>query len=265
MKIAALLAAVTFLGTAMENPHAAAADDAVISLDVRDVDIYDTVRLLATQANANVVVDSSVQHRNVTIRLRRIRFSQALSTLAQANDLEAIRIGKVVYLGASDVMNRRYPSSPAYGNVTRILSLKNASPDDVVRNLTDGLPKGTVILGDKRTASVVVSGSRSAVDRAAQLAQALDAGAKLPSIALPMHFTKASAVVDALKATLAVAPPSSLYASDVQNAVILVGPSDFLAQASALIAKLDRPGAQVRYDVRVTDVTPQSDTGNVGP
>ena len=37
----------------------ARAESATISLDVRDLDIYDAARLLATQASVNVVLDSS--------------------------------------------------------------------------------------------------------------------------------------------------------------------------------------------------------------
>ena len=46
------------------------ADQQHISLDIRDLDVYDAVRLLSTQASVNVVVDASVQHRPITLRLR---------------------------------------------------------------------------------------------------------------------------------------------------------------------------------------------------
>ncbi|MBC5821136.1 MAG: hypothetical protein GIX01_04015, partial [Candidatus Eremiobacteraeota bacterium] len=72
-----------------------------ISLDVRDLDIYDAARLLSTQASVNVVVDSSVPHHPVTLRLQHVTFDQALATLAQANDLQTVRVGNVIYLGTS--------------------------------------------------------------------------------------------------------------------------------------------------------------------
>lgn len=246
------------------SPSIASQDDALISLDVRNLDIYDTVRLLATQANANVVVDTSVEHQNVTLRLERVRFEEALSTLARASGLEAVRVGNVTYLGTGDVMNRRYPANSSDGNEVRIIALKNANPDDVAHSLTDALPKGTVLLGDRRTSSIVVGGSRLAVERALELTRALDVGTSLTNVSIPMRFAKASAVVQALKATLSIAPPSAVYANDAQNSIILTGTGDFLSQAGSIVTKLDRPDAQVRYEVRVTDVTPVSDTGNVG-
>ena len=65
-----------FLVAASAAPYAVAATSALISLDVRDLDIYDTVRLLATQASVNVVVDSSVSHRPVTLRLEGVTFDR---------------------------------------------------------------------------------------------------------------------------------------------------------------------------------------------
>jgi len=234
-----------------------------ISIDVRDLDIYDTVRLLSTQASTNLVLDSSVEHHPVTLRLSRVTFDQALATLAQANDLVAVKVGNVIYLGTSDAMNRRYPTGTALGTRTQVFNVRNAQPDDIAKNLGDALPKGTIIVPDKRTSTILVAGASVAVGRARELIAALDHVSGVQSTSLAMHYVKASDALKALQATLAIAPPASAYASDQQNILVLTGSSDFLAQAGSLIARVDQPGQQVRYEVRVTDITP-SDTSNVG-
>ena len=76
---------------------AGATGTSLISLDIRDLDVYDAVRLLSTQASTNVVVDSSVQHRPITLRLRDVAFDEALATLARMQDLASARIGKSIY------------------------------------------------------------------------------------------------------------------------------------------------------------------------
>ncbi len=261
------LAAAATLSTfaALVPPAASLAGPASarISLDVRDLDLYDAVRLLATQADVNVVVDSSVAHHPVTLRLQGVRFDEALATLAQTNDLESVRVGNVTYLGPADVMNRRYPGRE--GSVrTRVFPLRSAVPQDVAHGLDGILPHGTVIVPDARTSSVVVTATPATLDRARDLIRALDAPNSVQSASFSMRFAKAADVVHTLQSSLAIVPPSSAYASDDQNAVVLAGPADFLAQAGALIARLDRPGRQVRYDVEVTDINPLNDTGNVG-
>lgn len=236
----------------------------LISLDVRDLDIYDAVRLLSTQASVNVVLDASVQHHPVTLRLVNVTFDQALATLAQANDLEAVKAGNVIYLGTSDVMNRRYPPGSGLGTRTVVFALKNAAPDQVAKSLSDALPKGTLVEPDRRTSSVLVGGSAIAISRARGIVSALDGptGGD-PTSAIAMRYVKASDALRALQASLAIAPPDSAFASDQQNQVVLTGSPDFLALATDLLGKVDRPGQQVRYEVRVTDISP-SESSNVG-
>ena len=234
-----------------------------ISLDVRELDIYDAVRLLATEAATNVVVDASVQHRNVTLRLSNVTFEQALATLAQSNDLQTVRVGSVIYLGTIEAMNRRYPQDERSGSRTLVFALRNGVPDDVARGLSAALPLGTIVVADKRTQSVVVTGNAHALARARETVAALDASSSLLNSTIPMRYIKASAALKAIEASLTIVAPQSAYAVDQQNRVVLTGTGDFIAQATSLIAQLDRPGQQVRYDVRVTDITP-NDSSAIG-
>jgi type IV pilus assembly protein PilQ len=234
-----------------------------ISLDVRDLDIYDTVRLLSTEAATNVVLDASVQHHPVTLRLQNVSFDQALATLAQANDLEVVRIDNVTYLGASDVMNRRYPVTERSGTRTVVFSLRSAIPADVAKSLSDALPKGSVVEADARTSSVIVGGSPIVIDRARGIVSALDVAPRDANSAISMRYVKASDALKALQGSLKIELPDSAYASDQQNEIVLAGSRDFMNRAAAVIANVDRPGQQVRYDVRVTELTP-SLSSNVG-
>lgn len=245
--VAATLAAVS-----LASPTRAASS---LSLDVRDLDIYDAIRLLSTQASINVVVDASVAHRNVTMRLQHVTFDEALRTLAQANDLESVRVGNVIFLGTSETMNRRYPSNATSGARTASIPLRNASPEDVAASLTRALPPGTIVVGDRRTSIVLVTGSASTLARAHEMVAMLDQNATLSSVAIPMKFVRASDALKALQGSLAISPPLSIYASDVQNQLLITGTTDFLEQTNALIARIDRQGQQVRYDVRITDIT----------
>ncbi len=245
-------------------PSAPLAARATISLDVRDLDLYDAVRLLSTQAAVNVVVDSSVEHRNVTLRLQHVTFEEALQTLAQSNDLQTVRVANVIYLGTTEAMNRRYPSGGGRNGTRRaVFAVKNGVPEDVAKGLGDALPRGTIVVADKRTSSILVTGSAEAIDRARATIATLDAASTLRNTRLPMRYVKASEALKALQATLTIAPPQSIFAADQQNQLLVTGTSDFLAQAQALVAHIDRPGQQVRYEVRVTDIT-RNDSSNIG-
>ena len=198
-------------------------------------------------------------HRPVTLRLEGVSFERALATLADSNGLAAVRQNGIVYLGSYEVMTRRFPNAGASGLRTETFALHNAAAIDVARSLSDALARGTIVVSDRRTASVVVTGSPDTIERARELIVQLDRPAVLRSATVDLKYVKARDALGALAATLAIAPPSSAYAGDQRNDVVLSG-TDFIAQATQLLASFDRPGRQVKYDVRVTDVTPQSDS-----
>jgi type II secretory pathway component GspD/PulD (secretin) len=254
--------AASALALVMALPRAVACAGA-LSLDVRDLDIYDVVRLLSTQSAANVVVDASVAHHPVTLRLRNVTFSQALATLAQACDLQAVREGDVIYLGAPEVMNRRYPAGATLETRSALFPLRSAAPDDVAKHLLDVLPGGTIVIADRRTSSVYVGGSQVALANARTLIRALDRASPAHFASIPMHYLRASDALHAIATQLAVTPPDSLSALDQENELVAAGSADFLATVSELVAHVDRPGRQVRYEVRVTDITP-TETSNIG-
>ena len=236
---------------------------ATLSLDVRDVDIYDAVRLLSTQGDTNVVVDSSVQHRPITLRLQNVSFEEALKTLARSNDLESIRVGNVVYLGTADDINRRYASHEGSSSGPRSFRLSSADPDDVARSLSSALPNGTLILPDRRSSTILVVAPADVLTRTKALIRSLDRPTDATDVSLSMHYIRASEALKALEATLPVVPPATAYASDQQNALVLFGPASFIARASSIVDRIDKPGQQVRYEVRVTDLTP-TESSNIG-
>jgi type II secretory pathway component GspD/PulD (secretin) len=248
---------------ALLAPPSRSTDAATLSLDVRDVDIYDAVRLLSTQADTNVVVDSSVQHRPITLRLQNVSFEEALNTLARSNELESVRIGKIVYLGTADDINRRYPSRENDASDERSFHITSADPEEVARSLGNALPSGTLVLPDRRSATITVVGPPDVTMRAKSLIRSLDRPADVIDASLSMRYIKASDALKALEATIPIAPPATAYATDQQNALILVGPENFISRASSIVRQIDRPGQQVRYEVRVTDLTP-TESSNIG-
>ena len=232
-----------------------------ISLDIRDLDVYDAVRLLSTQASVNVVVDASVQHRPITLRLRDVGFDEALATLARMQDLASARIGSAIYLATPEALNRRYREASAAR--TQLFTTPAGAAADLARTLTDALPPGTLVAPDEHASAIVVTGSEPALKRAAELVESEQRVRRVRSETIPMRFARSADVVKAVGASLTVAAPQSVYAAEQQNALVATGTDEFLERVERLCAQLDRPGRQVRYEVRVTDIAP-SDTSDLG-
>jgi len=262
---AALLALAVLAGPAPASSAAARVSTVPrLSLDVRNAELLDVLRLLATQSGRNVVADQSVKSEHVTLHLENVTFDQALSVIVHANDLQVRRETGALIVGTSASMNRKYgDENGRLASRTAVIATHNARPDDLVKPLTDALPAGTVIVADKRTGSVVVTGAATTVQRARRLISALDASslAYTPTAVIPLRYSRS---FDAVKQLSGVLPSGSYVADDHQNAIIVNGTNETVTTARRMLAAIDVPTPQVMFEVKVVDVTLNNDQSNVG-
>jgi general secretion pathway protein D len=255
------------LGLALLLAGPSAAGPARLSIDARDSDLGDVIRLLAMQSGTNLIPDGSIKPVRVTLRLRDVSFGDALATIAQAYGLQTHRDGRIIIIGDAAAMNRRYPDDELRsGTKTAVFPLSHAQPEELKSAMIDALPAGTVVVCDKRTASIIVSGNATTIERARRLIAALDApssgnGGSTTFKAFHLRNVKASEAVRALKGMV---PDNALVADDRQNLVVVAGNDELQTSAGALLASIDNPGKQVMFEVRVADLAPQIDSSNVG-
>jgi type II secretory pathway component GspD/PulD (secretin) len=239
---------------------------APITIDARDTELGDVIRLIALQSGLNIVADASVKSRRITFRLHDVEPDRALATLVQAYDLQTHRSGNIVLVGDAAVMNRRYADgSAADAPRTNVFALARAKPDDVATALLAALPVGTVAVPDKRTASIIVTADADTIARAQRLVAVLDApasaGGTVKADTIALTNAKPS---DAAKELKGAVPDSAVVADDRSNTVVITGSADVVETARSLLHRIDRPGRQVMFEVRVTDVKPVDDSTNVG-
>lgn len=238
-----------------------------INVDVHDADLADVIALLAAESGSNIVADSSLRPEKVTLHLHDVTFDDALTVLVQSHDLQVRRLNGILIIGTSESMNRRYgDGNDPRSAQTVVLTLLHASPEDVAKEIAGGLPDGTVIVPDKRTASVIVTGSGDTIARARGLVAALDApayGANSGNLAhvYKLRYLKPSEIAPSLKDVL---PDGSYVADDAQNAIVVSGNEEIQHTANQFLRSMDVPSPQVLFEVRVADLEPQNDQSNVG-
>lgn len=237
-----------------------------ITLDVHGADIHDVVSLLAMQSGKNLIVDASIRHMPVTLRLENVSFSRALTVLAHAYDLQVRRDGNVLVVGASNAMNKKYgDGSDALGSRTEVINLRSALPNDVVKSLNDAVPPGTILIPDQRGGRIIVTGDATAVARVRHLIRAIDSpradnDSMNGAVAVRLRYARAE---DAVKQLHGVLPENSYVADDAQNAIILTGGADTVSVARSFLHAIDVARPQVSFEVRVADISITKNT-NVG-
>src|SRR5262249_1470380 len=71
-----------------------------ISLDFKNADVHDVLRILADVSGLNIVATDDVKAR-VTLRLVEVPWDQALDVVLQANGLEKTRVGNVITISTT--------------------------------------------------------------------------------------------------------------------------------------------------------------------
>ncbi|HEY0614722.1 MAG TPA: secretin N-terminal domain-containing protein [Candidatus Elarobacter sp.] len=153
--LSALLVLLLMLTGARLSSPAAGADR--FTLDARDVELADVIRLLAARSGRNVVADGSVKPQRVTLRLRDVTFDEALTALVSAYGLQAHRDGRILFVGDAAAMRTRYPGTNA-ARATESVPLRNLRASEAVKLARTSAPEGALIAEDRRNA-VIVSGS----------------------------------------------------------------------------------------------------------
>ena len=104
-----------------------------------------------------------------------------------------------------------------------------------------------------RTGNIVLVGDATVMNR--------HYGGSVGAITVALRNAKPTDAVKELKGVL---PDASLIADDRSNTVVVTGTPDAQTAASSLLSRIDAPGRQVMFEVRVTDIKPVDDSSNVG-
>ncbi|HEX3548999.1 MAG TPA: secretin N-terminal domain-containing protein [Candidatus Elarobacter sp.] len=139
------------------------------TLDARDVELADAIRLLGARTGRNVVADGSIKPQRITVRLTDVTFDEALSALSAAYGLQAHRDGRLLLVGDATSINRRFGTPAA-----ETIALRNLRANDAVKLLRAAVPDGALLAEERRNA-IVVSGSPEVVAAVRALLAQLDA------------------------------------------------------------------------------------------
>ena len=152
-----------------------------ISLDFKEVDIADVLRLIAEVSDLNVIAGDEVKGA-VTIRLVDVPWDQALDVILLTKGLGFVRIGKVLRIAATDVLSQeeelrlqeRRAKEKLEDLVVKLQPVNYADVGDVSGMIAQLLtPRGSVNT-DTRTNTLIIKDIPSVIDEATALVKAVD-------------------------------------------------------------------------------------------
>ena len=152
-----------------------------VTLDLRDADLRDVLRMLSEVSGLDFVLQPGVAGR-VSLRLTETPWDQALEVILRSRGLDylleggVLRVGPLADLVEEQIERRRQEEarSLAGERVTLRRRLAYARPEEVREALETRLSERGRIIADPRTGTVIVSDVRPRVEEIAEVLSALD-------------------------------------------------------------------------------------------
>ena len=152
-----------------------------ISLDFKDIDIHNVLRLLADVGQVNIVTSDDVKG-SVTIRMVDVPWDQALDVILKAKGLGLQREGNLIRVAQASALEKELEAEIARAKAavelkpidTRLIPLSYAEADKMAARVADLMsPRGKVSI-DQRTNMLIVSDVASNIALAEDLVRNLD-------------------------------------------------------------------------------------------
>jgi len=148
------------------------------TLEIRDMDINDVLKLLAAKSGLNIIAGKSITGR-VTIFLQNVEVHDALTTILKANDLAYIESRGVVQIMTG--LEYEQATGHKFGVDTKsaIVSLQSAKASDVAAVLNQVKSQGGKVVPDDESNSIIIEDVPERMDQLFDYIKTMDAPTKM--------------------------------------------------------------------------------------
>ncbi len=168
-----------------------------ITIELRDVDIHNVLRLITEVSRKNLVVADDVSGR-VTLRLRNVPWDQALDLVLRAKGLDKEEEGNIIRVAPAERLaaERRARREAAEARVAleplrvRLIPVNFATASDMASKASDVLTERGTVTVDARTNSLIVKDIVDALVRVEQLVRRLDT--ETPQVLIESRIVEAN-------------------------------------------------------------------------
>ena len=152
-----------------------------ISLDFKDADIQDILRLIAEVSNKNIIAGDDV-HGKITMKMTNVPWDQALDIILQTNSLGMVQVGNIIRIAPLSTLRKEQESQLEAKQkqekleelVTRIIPVNYAKATDLAAQLKSLLTSRGSVSVDTRTNSIIIKDVPKVITESEKLVQALD-------------------------------------------------------------------------------------------
>lgn len=168
-----------------------------ISLDFKDADIHDVLRLIADIGNLNIITSDDVGGK-VTVRLMNIPWDEALDVILKSKSLGRERMGDVIRVATVQTLQREKEAELAKQKAqqkleplkARLITINYAKADELTDQVKGMLSDRGTLNVDTRTNVLIVKDIEEVLDKAEKLVEYLDT--QTPQVLIKSRIVEAT-------------------------------------------------------------------------
>jgi type IV pilus assembly protein PilQ len=168
-----------------------------LSLDFKDADIKNILRLIAEVSNLNIIVGDDVAGK-ITMRLVDVPWDQALEIILQSKSLGMTRVGNVVRIAPREALKReiqaeleaRRGKERVEDLVVELIPINYATAEEIIKPVKNVLSERGVVEFDKRTNTLIIKDISGKITAVKNFVKSLDT--KTPQVLIEARIIEAN-------------------------------------------------------------------------
>ncbi|MEZ0310980.1 MAG: type IV pilus secretin PilQ, partial [Myxococcota bacterium] len=168
-----------------------------VSLNFKDADIVNVIRLIADVTGENIITSEDVKGK-VTVRLRNVPWETALDTILKSKGYDKVRAHNILRIAPANQIQgerdaeiaRQKSQIEIEEKVIKIVTVNYANAGEVVNQVKSLLSTRGTVQTDERTNTIIVEDVRSNIDRLVELVRRLDK--QTPQVLIEARIVEAS-------------------------------------------------------------------------
>ncbi|MEI8349279.1 MAG: secretin N-terminal domain-containing protein [Candidatus Omnitrophota bacterium] len=222
-----------------------------MALDLRNMDIVDSLKFLAQKGNINIIASKGVEGR-VSLFLKDVSVKDALEIILLANNLAYEVRGDILYVMTEDEYKLVHGGNFKDKRQVKMFKLKYAKPDAAFKALEMIKSDIGKVVVDEDSGSIIL------MDTPERLKIMYATLRDLDQIGLtkvfPLQYAKAKDVVTALSTRLDAKKTGTIQADERNNQVIVSALPERMQEIEKLIKSMDKKTKQVLLEAKVLKI-----------
>ena len=230
------------------NAQALAQQDKTITLDVKDMEITDVIRMIADQSGLNIITSKNVKGQ-VTINLQDIPVEKALEAILTVNNCGYVKEGAIIQVYTLPELNQKEQFSQLSTRVFRLVYVKAVDLKQTLSSLKSGRGRMEI---EPKTNTIVVTDTQDGLSAIEKAITEMDK--KQETRVYKLNYAKPLELQKSLQSVIPAAEGDFLVDERTNSLVVSASPL-LLEKMDTLVANWDKQIPQVLIEAKIMQVT----------